>query len=125
MQEPKWSCVFLPAPHIWQLALPGYCGDSPPRRRLEPVQTASSCHPALRRWQRMVGDFMITVRENTVWGIRVAIWGLLCVLQASTAATLDARPAKTTMAERIARSAHVMGRVGSHKDREKVPDAPI
>ena len=67
---------------------------------------------------------MITIRENTVWGFRVASWGLLCVLQASPAATLDARPAKTTMAERIARSANVMGRVGSHNNSEKVPGVP-
>jgi hypothetical protein len=37
---------------------------------------------------------MITIRKNTVRGFRVASWILLYILQASTAAALDARPAK-------------------------------
>ena len=68
---------------------------------------------------------MITIRKNTVWGFRAASWILLCILQASTAAALDARPAKIAIAKRInARFADVMARVGFRKDREKVPDAP-
>jgi ligand-binding sensor domain-containing protein/signal transduction histidine kinase len=68
---------------------------------------------------------MIAIRKNTVWGFRVASWILLCILQASTAAALDARPAKIAIAKRInARLADVMTRVGFRKDRERVPDAP-
>jgi ligand-binding sensor domain-containing protein/signal transduction histidine kinase len=68
---------------------------------------------------------MSTIRKNTVWGFRVASWILLCILQASTVATLDARPAKTAIAKRInARLADVMARVGFRQDREKVPDTP-
>ena len=68
---------------------------------------------------------MIAIRKNTVWGFRVAIWILLCILQASTAAALDARPAKIAIAKRInARFADVMTRVGFRKDRERLPDAP-
>ena len=68
---------------------------------------------------------MITIRENTVWGFRVASWILLCILQASPAAALDARPAKIVIAKRInARFADVMARVGFRKDREHVPDMP-
>jgi ligand-binding sensor domain-containing protein/signal transduction histidine kinase len=72
----------------------------------------------------MVGDFMVTIRKNTVWGFRFASWGLLCVLQASTAAAHDARPAKIAIGRGIyPRLANVMARVGSDKDREKVSDA--
>ena len=68
---------------------------------------------------------MITIRKNTVWGFRFASWILLCILQASTAAALDARPAKIAIAKRInARLPDVMGRVGFRKEREKVPDTP-
>ena len=42
----------------------------------------------------MVGDCMITIRQNTVRGFRVASGILLYIFQASTAAALDARPAK-------------------------------
>jgi ligand-binding sensor domain-containing protein/signal transduction histidine kinase len=73
----------------------------------------------------MVRDCMITIRKNTVWGFRVASWILLCILQASTAAALDARPAKIAIAKRInARLADVMARGGFRKDREQVPDTP-
>src|SRR5215472_191075 len=73
----------------------------------------------------MVGDCMSTIRKNTVSGFRVASWILLCILQASTAAALDPRPAKTAIAKRInARLADVMARVGFRKDRERVPDTP-
>ena len=68
---------------------------------------------------------MITIRKNTVRGFRVASWILLYILQASTAAALDARPAKIAIAKRInARLADVVARVGFRKDREKVPDTP-
>jgi ligand-binding sensor domain-containing protein/signal transduction histidine kinase len=66
---------------------------------------------------------MVTIRKNTVWGFRVASWILLCILQASPAAALDARVAKIAIAKQInARLADVKARVGSRKDREKVPD---
>ena len=68
---------------------------------------------------------MITIRRNTVSGFRVATWILLCILQASTAAALNAWPAEIAIAERInARLADVMARVGFRKNREKVPDNP-
>jgi len=68
---------------------------------------------------------MITIRKNMMWGFRFASWIVLCVLHASTAAALDARPAKIAIAEQInARFADVMARVGFGKDREKVPDGP-
>jgi signal transduction histidine kinase/ligand-binding sensor domain-containing protein len=68
---------------------------------------------------------MITTRKNMMWGFRFASWIVLCVLHASTAAALDARPAKIAIAEQInARFADVMARVGFGKDREKVPDGP-
>src|SRR6202521_2614137 len=71
----------------------------------------------------MVGDCMITIRKNTVWGFRVASWILLCILQASTAAALDARVAKIAIAKRVnVRFADVKARVGFPKDGEKVPD---
>jgi ligand-binding sensor domain-containing protein/signal transduction histidine kinase len=68
---------------------------------------------------------MITIRKNTVWGLRAASWILLCILQTSTAAAPDVRPAKIAIAKRINVSlADVMARVGFRKDRERVPDAP-
>jgi len=73
----------------------------------------------------MVGDCMITIRKNTVWGFQVAIWILLCILQTSTAAALDARPPKIPIAKRInARVAEENAGVGFRKDREKVPETP-
>jgi signal transduction histidine kinase/ligand-binding sensor domain-containing protein len=69
---------------------------------------------------------MITIRKNTVWGFRVASWIVLCMLQAFTAAALDAQPAKIPIAKRInARFADVMARVGFRNDREKVPDTRV
>ena len=66
----------------------------------------------------MVGDCMITIRKNTVWGFQVAIWILLCILQTSTAAALDARPPKIPIAKRInARVAEENAGVGFRKDR--------
>src|SRR3984893_10307908 len=71
----------------------------------------------------MVGDCMITSRKNTVRGFRVTSWVLLCVLQASTVAALDARPAKIVSAKGTnAPLADVMARV--RQDREKVADTP-
>ena len=68
---------------------------------------------------------MITIRKNKVWGFRVASWIVLCILQASTAAALDARSAKIPIAKRInAHLADVMTRVGFRKDPEKAHDTP-
>jgi len=68
---------------------------------------------------------MITIRKNTVSGFRVATWIFLCILPVSTAAALNAWPAKIAIAERInSRLADVMARVGFRKDRGKVPETP-
>jgi ligand-binding sensor domain-containing protein len=68
---------------------------------------------------------MITIRNNTVRGFRVASWILLCIFQAPTAAALDARPAKIAIAKRInACLPDVMARVGFRQDSEKVRHTP-
>ncbi len=61
---------------------------------------------------------MITVPQNTAWGLRVASRILLlCILHASHAAAAEPRPA--------ARSARLTTKAGAHEDREGRADSPL
>ena len=57
----------------------------------------------------MVGDYLIASRRSTVWRVRLVIWILLCMVQASTTPALDAghAPPSRHVQNLPARGAHV------------------
>jgi PAS domain S-box-containing protein len=74
----------------------------------------------------MAGDCMITIHQNTAWGLRGASRiVLLCIIHASYAVAAEPRPAKIAIAEgRTTRFAHLTRKAGFRGDREGRADSP-